>query len=110
MFDLKNNNYTSDYPPVFFTNAKFEQNNLQNNSGFFGNFLNSDLIKQILPLFLNGNTNNNLNFLSILKNINPNFTEMIKSLNMLNLNKKENKTDKIDESKNIIDLSDYENI
>lgn len=110
MIDLNKNCYTSDYPPVFFTNAKYEQQTVQNNSGFLSNILNSDLIKQILPLFFGGKSNNNLNFLSILQNVNPNLNEMIKSLNILNLNAKESKMDKPDENKNIIDLSEYENI
>ncbi len=109
MIDSNKNNYTSDYPPVFFTNPKYEQQ-VQNNSGFLSNILNSDLIKQFLPLFFGGKSNNNLNFLSILQNINPNLNEMIKSLNVLNSNSKESKNDKSEEATNIIDLSEYDNL
>ena len=114
-------NYVSDYPQVFFTQNYVNKNNSQmpmqtnvNNfgsCGVLGNFLNSDMLKQILPFLLNGKNNNgNANFMSMMQNFNPNISKLINSLGMFNnKNNNSNFANKNDD-KNIIDMNGYEEI
>lgn len=114
-------NYVSDYPQVFFTQNYVNKNNSQipmqtnvNNFGsygFLGNFLNSDMLKQILPFLLSGKNNNgNANFMSMMQNFNPNISKLINSLGMFNnKNNNSNFANKNDD-KNIIDMNGYEEI
>lgn len=114
------NNYISDYPQVFFTNSvqpnnqnyQSYQNNYQQptNQSFLSNLLNSDLVKQIVPLLLGGK--NNANIFSTLKNSNLNIGELINSLSTLNSKQENTKNLNSEKSKhnNIIDMSDFEEI
>ena len=114
-------NYVSDYPQVFFTQNYVNKNNSQmpmqtnvntfGSCGVLGNFLNSDMLKQILPFLLNGKNNNgNANFMSMMQNFNPNISKLINSLGMFNnKNNNSNFANKNDD-KNIIDMNGYEEI
>lgn len=108
-----NNEYVSDYPPVFYTNGNNQQNSYtpSQSNGILSSLLNSDLLKEILPLFLGNKKDNNINFMSLLKNINPNFNNIISGLNLFNNKENATKNDNTKQNiNNIIDMSEYEEI
>ena len=105
------------YPEMIYTTSYKQNHNFvpsqgQNAFGGFGNLLNSDLLKSILPLLLKKNNDSGGNFLDLLKNANPNISSIISSLSQFGGNKKSQQKDnnKKNGQEDIIDITGYTEI
>lgn len=102
-----NNTYNSDYPDVFFTKTTYQglnnQNDLNNmNSSSQINNFNLGGLANLLPMFLNKSSNNNIS--KILENFNPQLSKITTLFNK----KEKTPTNKNEQpAPSIIDLSDY---
>lgn len=98
-----NNTYNSDYPDVFFTKTTNHQNDLNNmNSSSQINNFNLGGLANLLPMFLNKSSNNNIS--KILENFNP---QLSKITTLFNKKEKTPPNKNEQPAPSIIDLSDY---
>lgn len=102
-----NNTYNSDYPDVFFTKTTnlgtTNQNDLNNmNSSSQINNFNLGGLANLLPMFLNKSSNNNIS--KILENFNP---QLSKITTLFNIKEKMPTNKNEQPAPSIIDLSDY---